>query len=79
MGSSGGSVLGDQMSSTKQHAATKVARAVRAQDQSQVLQARQELATANIAAAIEHALAAAPELTPTQVKLLSGLLRGGQR
>ncbi|WP_168627939.1 hypothetical protein [Cryobacterium sp. BB307] len=67
------------MSSIKQHAATRVARAVRAQDQSQVFEARQELATANIEAAIERALAAAPPLTPSQVKRLTGLLKGGQR
>lgn len=80
VGSSGGSVLGDsQMSSTKQHAATKVARAVRGQDQSQEIEARQELATANIEAAIERALATAPPLTQTQVKRLTGLLKGGQR
>lgn len=67
------------MPSTKQHAAMKVARAVRAQDQSRVIKARQELATANIEAAIERAISTAPPLDPTQVKRLVGLLKGGQR
>ena len=76
-----GSAQGDsQMSSTKQRAAMKVARAVRVQDPNQVMAARQELAIANLEAAIERALAAAPPLSPAQVKRLSAALRtGGQR
>ena len=41
--------------------------------------ARRDLAEAKIAAAIDRALAVAPPLTPSQVKRLSGLLRGGAR
>lgn len=38
---------------------------------------RRNLAEAKIAAYLERTLAAAPPLTPDQVKRLSGLLRGG--
>lgn len=41
--------------------------------------ARRNLAEAKIAQAIERALAVAPPLTQTQVRRLSGLLRGGAR
>jgi hypothetical protein len=41
---------------------------------------RRDLAEAKIQAAIERAVAAAPPLTPAQIKRLSGLLRtGGQK
>jgi len=67
------------MSSIKKRAAAKVARAELAKDSVQIAEARQELALANIEAAIERNLAKAPPFTPEQIKLLSGLLRGGQR
>lgn len=67
------------MSSIKQHAAAKVARASQANDPVQLAEAKRELALANIEAAIERNLASAPPLTPAQIKLLSGLLKGGQR
>lgn len=38
---------------------------------------RRDLAEAKIAAYVERTLAAAPPLTPAQVKRLSGLLRTG--
>ena len=40
---------------------------------------RRDLAEAKIAAAIERALATAPELQPEQRRRLTALLRGGQR
>ena len=66
------------MPSTPHSKAIQVAQAHRAKDPERIAQARRELAESNIAAAVERALAAAPPLTPTQVKRLSGLLRGGQ-
>ncbi|WP_213017102.1 hypothetical protein [Clavibacter zhangzhiyongii] len=41
--------------------------------------ARRNLAEAKIAEAIERSVAAAPPLTPAQIKRLSGLLRSGKR
>ena len=67
------------MSMTPHQATAHVAVAVRTHDPEREVTARRNLAEAKIAAAVERALAAAPPLTPTQVKRLSGLLRGGQR
>lgn len=67
------------MSSTLKVAAVKVARKEQYGTPEEVAEARRELATANIEAAIRRALATAPPLSPTEVKRLSGLLRGGQR
>lgn len=39
---------------------------------------RRDLAEAKIADAVKRALAAAPPLTPAQVKRLTGLLRGAK-
>jgi hypothetical protein len=41
--------------------------------------ARRDHAAVTIEVAIERALSSAPKLTPSQVKRLSGLLRGGAR
>lgn len=57
----------------------KVARVSQRGTPEEIAAAKQELKVANIEAAIERALATAPPLTPTQVKRLSGLLKGGQR
>jgi hypothetical protein len=67
------------MPSSQKVAAVKVARTTQHGTPEQVVEARQELATANIEAAIERALSTAPPLTPDQIKRLSGLLKGGQR
>jgi hypothetical protein len=67
------------MSLTPHQATAHVAVAVRVGDPEREVTARRNLAEAKIAAAVERALAAAPPLTSTQVKRLSGLLRGGQR
>ena len=68
------------MSSIKQRAATKVARADKAKDPVQIAEARRELAMANIEAAIERALASSPPLSIEQKKRIAALLRtGGQR
>lgn len=67
------------MSLTPRQAAAHVAVAVRVDDSSREVTARRNLAEAKIAEAIERAVAAAPPLTSTQVKHLTGLLRGGQR
>ncbi len=66
------------MSSKKTHAATKVARVTQYGTPEELAEARRELKAATIEAAIERALATAPPLTPTQIKRLSGLLKGGQ-
>ena len=65
------------MPSTQHSAAMKVAQAHRAKDPERIAKARRELAESNIQKAIERALEKAPPLTPTQVRLLSGLLRTG--
>ena len=56
----------------------KVAQAHRAKDPDRIAQARRDLAQKNIEAAIARALEKAPPLTPAQIKLLSGLLRGNR-
>ena len=66
------------MSLSAHQAAAHVAVAVRVGDSDREVTARRNLAEARIADAVERALAAAPPLTPAQVKRLSGLLRGGQ-
>lgn len=65
------------MPSVQHSAATKVAQAYRTNNPERIADARRELATANIEAAIQRALEKAPPLTPEQVKHLSGLLRTG--
>lgn len=67
------------MSMTPLQAAAHVAVAVRVADPEREVTARRNLAEAKIADAVERALATAPPLTPTQVKRLAGLLKGGQR
>lgn len=64
---------------TPHQAVGYVATAVRVGDPEREAAARTGLAVAKIRAAIEREVAKAPPLTPTQIKLLSGLLRGGQR
>ena len=59
--------------------ALEVGRAVRFGRAEAEAVARQELAALQIEQYIERALATAPPLTPAQTKLLSGLLKGGQR
>jgi hypothetical protein len=54
-----------------------IARAALAGDPQAEADARRDHAAARIEVAIERALAAAPPLTATQVKRLSGLLRTG--
>ncbi|GAT74850.1 putative phiRv1 phage protein [Microbacterium sp. HM58-2] len=67
------------MPSVQHSAATKVAQAYRTNNPERIAQARRELATANIEAAIQRNLEKAPPLTAEQVRTLSGLLRtGGQ-
>lgn len=53
-----------------------VARAVKQRDPQLEQEARRELAAAVLANHIEKVLADAPELSPQQVRTLSGLLRG---
>ena len=61
-------------------ASAHVAVAVRLGDAEREHVARRNLAEAQIADAIDRALAVAPPLTPSQIKTLTGLLRtGGQR
>lgn len=67
------------MALSAHQAAAHVAVAVRVGDPAREVTARRNLAEARIADAVKRALDAAPPLTPTQVKRLSGLLRGGQR
>lgn len=67
------------MSLSPHQAAAHVAVAVRVGDPVREVTARRNLAEAKISEAVERALAAAPPLTPTQIKRLSGLLRGGDR
>lgn len=67
------------MSLTPRQAAAHVAVAVRIDDSTREVTARRNLAEAKITEAIERAVAAAPPLTPDQIKRLTGLLRGGQR
>lgn len=67
------------MKSVQQSAALEKARAYRTPDPERRAEASRNLAELNIAAAVQRALAAAPPLTPTQIKRLSGLLRGGAR
>lgn len=64
---------------TPHQATAHVAVAVRVGDSEREVTARRNLAEAKIADAIERAVAAAPPLTPAQIKRLSGLLRGAQR
>ena len=64
------------MPSVQHSLAMKVAQAERAKDRERIAQARRELAESNIKKAIERALEKAPPLTPAQIRLLSGLLRG---
>ncbi|KXC06423.1 hypothetical protein [Microbacterium hominis] len=58
-------------------ASAHVAVAVRLKDPERETVARRNLAEAQIADAIERAIAVAPPLTPEQIKRLSGLLRTG--
>ncbi|RII93282.1 hypothetical protein [Clavibacter californiensis] len=67
------------MKSVRQSAALEKAQAYRTPDPERRAEASRNLAELNIADAIERALSSAPPLTPTQVKRLSGLLRGAQR
>ncbi|MBM7025038.1 hypothetical protein JS515_04170 [Clavibacter sp. DM3] len=67
------------MSLTPHQAAAHVAVAVRVDDPEREVVARRNLAEAKIAEAIERSVAAAPPLTPAQIKRLSGLLRSGKR
>lgn len=60
-------------------ALVSVAQAVRQKDPALELEARRTFADAVVANHIEKLLADAPPLSPTQVRTLSGLLRGGQR
>ena len=62
---------------TPHQATAHVAVAVRVGDSEREVTARRNLAEAKIADAIERAVAAAPPLTPDQIKRLSGLLRTG--
>lgn len=64
------------MPSPQYAAATRVAQAHHIKDTERIAQARQELAVANIEAAITRALEKAPPLSPAQVRSLSALLRG---
>lgn len=66
------------MSMTPHQATAHVAVAARLGDAEREVTARRNLAEAKIAAAIERALANAPELQPAQVKRLSSLLRGAR-
>lgn len=63
------------MPSVQHSAATKVAQAYRTNNPERIVEARRELATANIEAAIQKNLEKAPPLTPAQITRLSGLLR----
>jgi hypothetical protein len=64
---------------TPRQAAGPVATTTRRGDVEGEKIARRNLAEAKIAQTIDKALAVAPPLTPTQIKRLSGLLRGGAR
>lgn len=64
---------------TPREAVGHVATASRVGDRDREVTARRNLAEAKIEDAIGKALAVAPPLTPTQVKRLSALLRGGAR
>ncbi|GLI28504.1 hypothetical protein ARHIZOSPH14_27460 [Agromyces rhizosphaerae] len=60
-------------------ASAHVAVAVRLKDPEREAVARRNLAEAQIADAIDRALAVAPPLTPTQVRTLTGLMKGVRR
>lgn len=63
------------MPSVQHSAATKVAQAYRTKNPERIAQARRDLASANIEAAIRKSLASSPPLSEEQIKHLSSLLR----
>lgn len=60
-------------------AAARIARAVYRRDEQEEADARRDFAAHKIAEAIDRALSTAPPLSPSQLRSLSALLRGGQR
>jgi len=67
------------MSTKLQTTSSAIARSRAAGDPVAEANARRDHAAMRIEVAIDKALAAAPPLTPTQVKRLSGLLRTGSQ
>lgn len=68
------------MPTVNMHAASaRIARAVYRGNSEEEANARRDLASAKIRAAIEREVAKAPPLNAEQIKLLSGLLKGGRK